>query len=232
MRVPMMLLRAAPAALLGLLIGCAVYVEPTEPGACPEICGANASCYKGVCVCDDGYAGNAEAAQGCQPTTAEGTCEADEACGLNAYCSEGLCYCNAGAVAVCGSGDCLAVDSLCDGAQSCANGADEAPELCNPTVAMDWSVVDRCDDGIDAEWRLFAADRDWIWPNADSVFVTPGFDVDVPESIECGEGEWICFGATANDRNWGIGADGSLDCDDCCWECGDYRVDVPYLICD
>ena len=223
--------RLAPAALLGLALGCAVYVDPGEEGSCEDICGDHASCKKSVCVCDEGYDGMPEAEKGCQPTTAEGECAAD-GCGLNAYCSDNLCYCNAGSVAVCGTGDCLPMAKLCDGAPDCPNSADEAMELCHPTVVQDWSVIDSCSDNFDVEWRLFSQDRDWIWPNADDVFYTGGLDVEVIESIECSKGELICFGGSADGRNWGIGVNGDLECEDCCWECDAYLVEVPYLICN
>ena len=232
MSLSMKLLCHAPALLAGLLIGCAVYVEPDGDSACDDICGANASCKKGVCVCDPGYAGVPEAEQGCQPTTVEGSCGAD-GCGLNAYCGEdNLCYCNAGSVAVCGTGDCLPLDNLCDGEAHCPNQADEAMDLCYPIVVMEWSVIDSCADGYDIEWRLFSEDRGWIWPSADTVFVSAGLDVEVIEAIECTLGEWICFGGAAGSRTWGVGLAGDLGCEDCCWECGNYRAEVPYLICN
>ncbi|MCB9701428.1 MAG: hypothetical protein H6711_06025 [Myxococcales bacterium] len=233
MRIALSLPSLAFAAFTGLALGCAVYVDPGESGSCEDICGQHASCKKGVCVCDSGYDGNPEADQGCQPTSPPpeaGACE--RGCGVNAYCSDGLCYCDVGSIAVCGTGDCLPLSQLCDDNVDCFNGADEAVEICSPTVVMDWSVIDSCADGYDIEWRLYAQDRDWVWPSAETVFYTGGLDVEVIEAIECSEGELICFGGDAGDRTWGVGIDGLDDCDDCCWECGTYVAEVPYLICN
>ena len=63
------LLSSAFAALAGLILGCAVYVDPGGEGSCSDdICGENASCKGTVCVCDPGYDGFPEMEQGCMPT--------------------------------------------------------------------------------------------------------------------------------------------------------------------
>ena len=228
------LLSSAFAALAGLILGCAVYVDPGGEGSCSDdICGENASCKGTVCVCDPGYDGFPEMEQGCMPTQPPpSTSACDLGCGANAYCSEDLCYCQPGAVSVCENGGCLPLDQVCDGTVNCAEGNDEAVEICYPTVVMPWSVMDSCPDGLDIEWKLFSDDRDWAWPSGDDVFWTGGLDVEVFEYIECGEGELICIGAGAGDQSWGVGLDGLGGCEDCCWECtkGDTAI-VPEWIC-
>ena len=236
MRAPRLsaLVSLAATGLFGVALGCAVYVDPGEEGAsCEDICGEHASCKKGVCVCDDGYDGFPENAAGCKPSEpppVEGACE--RGCGLNAYCADDLCHCDVGAVSVCGVGGCLPIDALCDGDNDCPDGEDETLDVCNPMVLMDWSIIDSCADGFNIDWRLFSQDRDWVWPNADEVFQTPGLSIEQIEVIECAFGELICFGGAAGELSWGVGIDGADDCNDCCWQCDEILVEFPYLTCD
>lgn len=229
---PRRVLSLALTALAGLFLGCAIYVDPGGEGSCDDICGEHASCKQGVCVCDPGYDGYPEMMRGCMPTQPPPDTTACElGCGANAYCSDDLCYCQAGSVSVCGNGGCLPLDQVCDGEINCQDGVDEAVEICNPTVEMNWSVIDSCPDGLDSEWRLFSDDRDWNWPAGEDVFWTDGLDVEVIATIECSLGESICFGAGAGEQTWGIGLDGLGDCEDCCWQCDSITALVPYLIC-
>jgi hypothetical protein len=112
----------------------------------------------------------------------------------------------------------------------CDNGYDGDPyEGCHPIQT--YILTDDCDDGYDIQWRLFSQDDDWQWPAGASSYTTPGFGFDQIEEIQCYDGEWICFGAESNGLEWGVGIDGGLACDDCCYECGAWTVDVGYLAC-
>jgi hypothetical protein len=132
---------------------------------------------------------------------------------------------------VCGTGDCIDEARVCDDFEDCQNGADEDPAACEPVLLQSWRLTDGCDDGQDVRWRLWAEQRDWVWPTIDTVFVTGGLDRGHEEVIECIEGERICFGATSGDLSWGIGADGDRSCEDCCFACDGYAVDVGTLGC-
>lgn len=78
----------APALLLAA--GCGG--ENEKPDPCENVtCGTNATCSEGVCACNTGFSGDADAA--CTPTQA--SCE-DVVCGLNAQCQAGECLCKAG----------------------------------------------------------------------------------------------------------------------------------------
>ena len=129
-------------------------------------------------------------------------------CGLNAYDYGGACAC-------------------------IANYDGDPYEACEPV--MELLITDLCDDGLDIEWRVFAEDRDWVWPDAAQVFWTAGYDVDVIESLQCQDGESLCFGAVAGDEVWGLvleGPGGELACTDCCFDCGAYLFDLGFLTCD
>src|SRR5688572_2106800 len=105
------------------------------------------------CVIDSEPDGDDEVGYGCSTT-----------CGLNAYCdATGSCVCEAGTVPVCGTGDCLVQDFVCDGFEDCANGADEAQQNCLADVEQDWWVGDGCVDGLDVQWRLWSPEFDWTW---------------------------------------------------------------------
>jgi len=229
----MYLMRSLSFVAVALLLGCALHTQPDEVDACEDVtCSSNAACAGGECFCDQGYEGDPYALEGCQPIRPPegGTCE--EGCGENAYCSDGECYCVQGAVAVCGTEDCIFESSLCDGVADCPNGADESPAVCSPIVVQQWMLTDECADNRNIEWRLWAWERDWVWPGPDEVFESWGLYVDSNESIECAEGELICFGAEAGDRAWGVGLDATYECDDCCSICAADLVDVGYLTCD
>ncbi len=219
-------------AVLGLLGGCFVDL-PTDSAlsslCAGKNCSTNGYCNDGVCYCSANHVGNPNALYGCQPSGALSPCQTT--CGLNALCEAGACRCVDGFVAVCGSGDCVATRSLCDGAPDCANAADEDPQVCFDGALQSWSLVDACDDGDPVSWRVWAQDRDWVWPNPQDVFVSEGFDLVSRQSIECIAGELLCFGAESADSQWGVGLDGRGRCDDCCQPCESEAVDLGALAC-
>ena len=116
------------------------------------------------------------------------------------------------------------------GSCACFAGYDGDPYTeCEPL--LDLLLTDLCDDGLDVEWRVFAEERDWVWPEGGNVFVTTGYEVDNYQTIQCHEGESLCFGAASGEQSWGLGIEGDLDCDDCCFDCGAYEFDLGYLTC-
>jgi hypothetical protein len=213
---------------------CALHADPvTEDASCEDVvCSTNATCGGGECFCDQGYEGDPYALEGCQPIRPPPIGDCEGGCGENAYCADGNCYCEEGTVAVCGTPDCIPRANLCDGTADCPNAADEDPAVCYPAVVQEWLLTDTCADGLDVEWRLWAWDRDWVWPGPHEIFVSGGLYIDSYEAIECAEGELICFGGQAGDRVWGVGTDGAYDCDDCCSTCAADLVDVGYLACE
>lgn len=128
-------------------------------------------------------------------------------CGPNAYDYRGACYCEEG-----------------------FTGDDPRGDGCSPL--MTFRITDACDDEADVAWKLFSDDRDWTWPSGTAVYVTPGFERDGLETIECVQDELICFGAEADSGLvYGVGIDFSEDCDDCCFRCDSYELDLGLLTC-
>jgi hypothetical protein len=201
--------------------------DPEIVGPCGGVqCSDNGWCDAGECRCDAGYVGDPYAEHGC---TQVGACETT--CGLNAWCDAGACVCADGFVAVCSTGDCIAQSSVCDGAVDCANEADESSEICDTFVVQTWTITDACDDGVDVQWRLWSEDGTWVWPNIEEVFVTQGFGARTSESIECLEGETLCFGGAADGAAWGVGVDGAMTCDGCCFRCASESIEYGDLLC-
>ena len=218
--------------------GCFVQVEEPrlDAGAgssdpCEDVaCSNNGFCEDGECRCDPSYVGNADALHGCQPSgAAGGACETT--CGLNAYCDERACVCAEGFVAVCGTGDCMPLEQVCDGIADCVNERDEDPEVCEVAEVQHWSLVDDCDDGLDVRWRLWAEDRGWVWPSLDDTFLTEGVGIAARESVECVRGETICVGAEVDGVRWGVGLDGTISCEDCCHPCLPGVIEFGALAC-
>jgi len=211
------------APVLGLsLVGCLFEVpEENVPEPCEiAACSSNASCQAGDCTCLEGYDGNAYAVDGCQPKSAGRSCA--DGCGAHAWCDDGACQCDSGYVAACGDGTCLATAYLCDGKEDCGDGRDEEAEVCLDPIVQEWVIVDACDDDLDIEWRVWALERDWVWPAIDDTFTTWGLDHVSREPLECIEGELLCFGGgIVGGHSWGVGLDGLGECDDCCAACGD-----------
>ena len=223
--------------LAGFVVGalgggaCVIDVPQDPEHPCDGVrCSLNGSCRDGACYCDSGYLGNPYALHGCQSSRPGVGCTTT--CGLNAYCEDGACVCEQGFLAVCGTGDCLALRQLCDGVPDCANQADEADETCAQQAVQQWTLVDDCDDGRDIEWRLWSRDRDWAWPGPDEAFVTDDEGVPSHEEVECLFGEQICLGAVAGARTWGVGVDGTGHCEGCCFICSEEPVDLGGLSCE
>ncbi len=221
------------------LSGCFVDLPVDGPigTACDgRTCSENGRCDDGACLCTAGFAGNPYALYGCQPTATLLPCE--PTCGADATCDGGRCRCIEGSVAVCGNGDCVATRKLCDGVLDCPDAGDERPLVCFDGAVQPWRFVDLCDDGVETKWRVWAQDRDWVWPNPDSTFTAAEDGAITRQSIECVVGELLCFGGESVDADgetvsvWGVGLDGRTACDDCCEPCGALAIDMGDLTCD
>ncbi|MCX4239350.1 low-density lipoprotein receptor class A repeat-containing protein [Paraliomyxa miuraensis] len=219
---------------LGLGLGACVVDLPDDgppPSACDDVrCSDNGYCRDGACYCSAGFLGNAYAQHGCQSMNPGSGCTTT--CGLNAYCDAGACVCEQGFLAVCGTGDCLALRQLCDGIPDCANGNDEAAQTCAQQKVQQWTLVDDCDDDLDVRWRLWSRDRDWAWPGPEETFVSDGVGLPSHEEIECLQGELVCVGAAAGGLSWGVGLDGRGQCEACCFDCTEEPVDLGAFGCE
>lgn len=139
---------------------------------------------------------------GCVVVVEDGCSDVD--CGGNAFCDAGVCHCIGGYY-----GD---ADDFCDPIQT-------------------WWVTDECNDGAPISFRLFAQDREWVWPAGSDTYETVGLGLDTYEDIVCLEGELVCFGGQSGDVQWGVGIFGEDDCEDCCFECNANVVDMGLLTC-
>ena len=101
-----------------------------------------------------------------------------------------------------------------------------------PLAAMDWVLVDGCNDGLGLQASLFDVTHDRVWPSPNQVYLAdPGGAIDV--RIACEVGALICYGAETDpptDIYWGVGLDGVESCDDCCEPCDDVLVEWE-LVC-
>ena len=69
--------------------------------------------------------------------------------------------------------------------------------------------------------ELYSQDRDHVWPGGgEDYYLDDGETKEM--SLECTEGESICYGAWIDgDENtyWGVGPNNSQKCDNCCYTC-------------
>jgi hypothetical protein len=71
------------------------------------------------------------------------------------------------------------------------------------------------------EVQLYSQDRDHVWPAPDEVYLLDDGETKTM-SLECDEGESICYGAwISGDQStyWGVGPNMTQDCDNCCYTC-------------
>jgi len=152
-------------------------------------------------------------------------------CGPNAYCDYETCVCAPSFVSACGTDECIPEEFLCDGVADCGNAGDENPVNCSADIEQTWLLIDACGDGADIEWRLWSQTQDWAWPGPDEAFVTPGDGFNAVETIACLEGDLVCLGARSAAFEWGVGLEGTLPCENCCYICGFETVDFGALEC-
>jgi hypothetical protein len=93
--------------------------------------------------------------------------------------------------------------------------------------SLRWNIQNR--SGRRLELQLYSADRNWVWPSANRVYLLPGskrYTID----ISCKKNEKICYGAwlESNTRTyWGVGYRGKQSCRGCCYICG--RGQTPLI---
>jgi hypothetical protein len=93
--------------------------------------------------------------------------------------------------------------------------------LAAPAFAADVSFVMNNHHPNAVEVELYSQDRDHVWPGDDEVYLLDDGETKTM-SLECEEGESICYGAwIQGDQNtyWGVGPDNSQKCENCCYTC-------------
>src|SRR5690606_5404186 len=88
-------------------------------------------------------------------------------------------------VAVVDDGDACGVNTFYgSGSCHCLDGYGGDPDQgCDPIMTL-W-ITDACDDGLPIQWRIFADERDWMWPLDGQVFETTGYLEDNYQDILC-----------------------------------------------
>ena len=92
------------------------------------------------------------------------------------------------------------------------------PARINPN-SMIWEIKDWCNDGADIWYRFFTTDRQSWWPDARNAWRTVGLGTPVAIPISCTAGQWVCFGAEAGAKSWGLGLRAENGCETCCELC-------------
>lgn len=114
---------------------------------------------------------------------------------------------------------------------SCGDDNDSDPTTPVETAVVRW--VFEGDFPVDIFLQIYAQDRDWVWPSADTVFVFPNDDQQHYFDTECSQGERLCYGAWPSDGRgggWGVGQNNSMTCTNCCTTCADKTVGPITLV--
>jgi len=101
--------------------------------------------------------------------------------------------------------------------------------------------VDKCDDGEDVQFRLFqfasSGDSyfDRFWPEDPThVYVTKGLNQASNVDLACEKDKIICYGGVPEENAgtyWGVGINGNMGCEGCCFSCVEGAEKSIDLIC-
>ena len=90
-----------------------------------------------------------------------------------------------------------------------------------PAAAADVTFVMRNDHPNAVRIELYSQDRDHVWPGGGQDYYLDDGETKTM-SLECEEGESICYGAWIDGDQgtyWGVGPNNEQTCDDCCYTC-------------
>jgi hypothetical protein len=102
------------------------------------------------------------------------------------------------------------------------------------TLTVDIGEDTDCTVALDL--RFFDKTANLQWPGNGEVYTLnlPGQQEQFP--LSCTTGHQVCYGAsyysnTDSPVYWGVGIDGTEGCPNCCYTCGDQKVNAPMLSC-
>ena len=90
-----------------------------------------------------------------------------------------------------------------------------------PAFPADVTFVMRNDHPNAVRIELYSQDRDHVWPGGGQDYYLDDGETKTM-SLECEEGESICYGAWIDGDQgtyWGVGPNNEQACDDCCYTC-------------
>ncbi len=115
---------------------------------------------------------------------------------------------------------------------SCRGGSGNSRSPAEPQQAQQATVTWWFEGDFDVpiHLQIYSQARDWVWPDARTVFVFPNDDRPHYFDTICNLGEQLCYGAWPSDGRggyWGVGQNNSEDCSGCCTICATKTVG-PY----
>jgi len=81
--------------------------------------------------------------------------------------------------------------------------------------------------------EFYSQDRNHVWPGNGDVYVVKPSEGQVNISLQCRNGENICYGAWVRGKSntyWGAGKGDEHYCSDCCAVCGRGNVEAIRLV--
>jgi len=102
------------------------------------------------------------------------------------------------------------------GGSSAANTNADTPPL--PST-LTFNISDGCEDGETVYLRFFDVTDNLQWPANTSQAYVLNYDNSYTYNLSCNTGDKICYGASDQTWYWGVGADDSESCPNCCWSC-------------
>ncbi|MAQ82662.1 MAG: hypothetical protein CMH12_05460 [Maritimibacter sp.] len=81
--------------------------------------------------------------------------------------------------------------------------------------------------------EFYSQDRNHVWPGNGQVYVIDPNEGDATFNLSCNYNELICYGAWVRGSSqtyWGVGANDSYNCSNCCARCGLGNVEPIQLL--
>lgn len=95
--------------------------------------------------------------------------------------------------------------------------------------SLTWRI--RSDYQYVVSLAFYSQDRNYSWPGGDQVYIVDDY-AEHTYNLSCSYGETICYGAWVrgdSDLFWGVGANNSQYCSDCCYTCDGGVTDLRIL---
>lgn len=104
------------------------------------------------------------------------------------------------------------------------------PAMANAASLL-WTIDNDYNRTVSVEF--YSQDRNHVWPGNKQVYVVTPNEGNATFNLNCNHNELICYGAWVRGSSktyWGVGANDSYNCSNCCARCGLGNVEPIQLL--